>query len=84
MLKVTIGAGVSVRVVNDDTVMPLKLGGFPSSVAGAVEVATTTEWGIVRMSVRRWEERGGSFEELRSGRATWVFDCVGEVEYWRL
>lgn len=84
MLKVTIGAGVNVSVVKDDTVMPLKVGCFPSSVAGAVEVATTTEWGITRMSVRRWEERGGSFGELRSGRATWTFDCVGEVEYWHV
>lgn len=52
-MKVMIGVGVRVNVVNDDTVMPLKLGGEPRSGAGAVDVATTTECGIVRMSFRR-------------------------------
>jgi hypothetical protein len=43
ILKVIIGEGVRVNVVNDDTVMPLKLGSVPPSGEGAVEVATTTE-----------------------------------------
>jgi hypothetical protein len=43
MLNVTIGEGVRVSVVKDETVMPLKLEGVPRSVAGDVEVATTTE-----------------------------------------
>jgi hypothetical protein len=60
MLNVIMGEGVSVNVVKDDTVMPLKLGGVPQSGDGAVDVATTTEWGIARMSFRRWDESGGS------------------------
>ena len=43
MLKVTIGDGVRVNVVKDDTVMPLKLGGAPLLGDGVVDVATTTE-----------------------------------------
>jgi hypothetical protein len=60
MLNVMIGEGVKVNVVKDDTVMPLKLGGVPRSGDGAVDVATTTEWGIVRISFRRWDDSGGS------------------------
>jgi hypothetical protein len=59
-LNVMIGEGVRVNVVKDDTVMPLKLGGVPRSDDGAVDVATTTECGIVRISFRRWEDSGGS------------------------
>ena len=43
MLRVMIGVGVRVSVVNEDTVMPLWAGGVPRSGAGSVEVATTTE-----------------------------------------
>lgn len=52
-----------VNVVNDDTVMPRKFGGEPLSGVGAVDVATTTECGIVRMSFRKWEDSGGSSEK---------------------
>jgi hypothetical protein len=38
-----IGTGVSVKVVKEETVMPLKIGGVPRSGEGAVAVATTTE-----------------------------------------
>lgn len=64
ILKVTIGNGVKVSVVNEDTVMPLKLRGVPRSAGGDVDVATTTECGIVRISFRRWEESGGSSVEV--------------------
>ncbi len=66
-MNVTIGKGVKVNVVKDDTVMPLKLGGVSGLGDGAVEVATTTEWGIFRIIRRRWEDIGGSFCELVSG-----------------
>lgn len=51
MLKVMIGVGVKVRVVNEETVMPLKLG-FEDD-APILVVATTTAWGILRMRSRR-------------------------------
>lgn len=55
-LNVTIGEGLSVSVVNEDSVMPL----HPSSAAqsfllvgaGVFVVITTTECGIERMSLR--------------------------------
>lgn len=60
MLNVTIGDGVIVRVVNEERVIPLYCGGDPASGEGCVEVQTTTECGIFRIRVRRWEESTGS------------------------
>lgn len=84
ILKVIIGEGVRVNVVKDDTVMPLKLGSVPRSSDGAVEVATTTEWGIVRMSFRSWEDRGGSDFGVVLGASLSTSSGVSEEEYWRL
>jgi hypothetical protein len=64
MLKVTMGEGVSVSVVKDDTVIPLNDGGTPVFVWGSVVVATTTECGIVRMRARRCDDSGGSLLEV--------------------
>lgn len=60
MLKVTIGVGVKVSVVNDETVMPLKLSGESSTPDDAV--TTTTEWDILRIMSRNLEESTGSAE----------------------
>jgi hypothetical protein len=84
ILKVTIGDGVRVSVVKDDTVMPLKLESIPRSNDGAVEVTTTTEWGIVLMSFRSWEDRGGSVSGVVFGTSFSTSFGVGEEEYWRL
>jgi hypothetical protein len=84
ILKVTIGEGVRVSVVKDDTVMPLELESVPRSNDGAVEVTTTTEWGIVLMSFRSWEDRGGSVSGVVFGTSFSTSFGVGEEEYWRL
>lgn len=79
-----IGEGVKVNVVKDDTVMPLKLGDVPLSGDGAVDVATTTEWGIVRMSFRRWDDNGGSACGVALGGSCFISLGVSEEECWRL
>lgn len=84
ILKVIIGEGVRVSVVKDDTVMPLKLESVPPSNDGAIEVTTTTEWGIVLMSFRSWEDRGSSVSGVVFGTSFSTSFGVGEVEYWRL
>lgn len=83
-MNVIIGEGVKVNVVKDDTVMPLKLGGVPRSRDGAVDVATTTEWGIVRMSFLRWDDSGGSSCGVAAGASSLTPFGLCEEEYWRL
>jgi hypothetical protein len=61
---VTIGIGVNVRVVKEETVIPLKRGGVLGSGDAAVEVATTTEWGILRIIWRSCEDNAGSSGEV--------------------
>lgn len=66
MLKVMIGVGVSVRVVNEERVIPfLTCFGVEGVVSGfdggdVDVVRTTTEWGRWRIRCRRVVERGGS------------------------
>lgn len=78
-----IGDGARVNVVKDDIVIPLKIGVARRSHAGDVDVATTTEWGIVRMSRRRWDESGGSFGGGTFAIASSTSFCLQVEQYWR-
>lgn len=65
ILNDIIGVGVSVTVVNEETVIPLKFEVDEEAGPPMLVVATTAAWGILRISCRRWVDRGGS----SSGRA---------------